>query len=247
MGNATYFCCASDSHTTSTVNLEPEFNVHSAAEEQAVGLPSSERKPFKAILTRTGPHWNNIGVVLSPDDSPDYLTIDDINCPSLLGFWNEASHKNQKVRVGDMIKAVNEFSSTCEQMLLMIQTIGKGEEIRYLIDPGPENFAERRSSETESNAEWLKRHNEAKQQNKVPSTPRIGSKDRSKKDFKELRPHFATLDISEKSSKDAIRRHYKRLARIWHPDKNPSNREEATSKFQAISTAYMKIKEKLDL
>merc|ERR1719359_51887 len=63
----------------------------------------------------------------------------------------------------------------------------------------------------------------------------------------DLRPHFATLNISTSSSDEAIRSHYKRLARLWHPDKNPENVEEAKAKFQAISTAYSAIKTKLRL
>ncbi len=31
---------------------------------------------------------------------------------------------------------------------------------------------------------------------------------------------------------------YRRLALKWHPDKNPSNQEEATKKFKEISEAY---------
>ncbi len=31
---------------------------------------------------------------------------------------------------------------------------------------------------------------------------------------------------------------YRRLALKWHPDKNPSNQEEATKKFKELSEAY---------
>jgi hypothetical protein len=31
---------------------------------------------------------------------------------------------------------------------------------------------------------------------------------------------------------------YRKLAVKWHPDKNPTNKEEATKKFQEISEAY---------
>lgn len=241
MGSAHSCCTNSGKSTADTVNLENNCE-HVTADEYidpSLGMFSdidinSDRKPFKVTLTRDGPHWNNIGVVLSPDDSPDYLTIDDVNYPSLLGFWNERCHKHQKVKAGDMIRAVNEMSSTGEQMLLMIQTIGKGEEIRFLIEAGPENFGDRTSFEPQK-ADSPRR---SRGKPKVPSAARK---------YPELRPHFEALDISQDSSNNDIRRHYRRLARIWHPDKNPDNYLEATRRFQAINTAYLAIKAKLNL
>merc|ERR1719316_2192363 len=72
------------------------------------GGSSSSRMPFLVTLTRSGGHWNNIGVVLSPDDSPTYLTVDEVWSPSLLSQWNQAQDKERTmVRPGDMIIAVN--------------------------------------------------------------------------------------------------------------------------------------------
>lgn len=31
---------------------------------------------------------------------------------------------------------------------------------------------------------------------------------------------------------------YKKLALIWHPDKNPENKEEAEKRFKELSQAY---------
>ncbi|KAK3262037.1 hypothetical protein CYMTET_29090 [Cymbomonas tetramitiformis] len=51
------------------------------------------------------------------------------------------------------------------------------------------------------------------------------------------------LDILGISSNDAadeskIKTQYRKLALKWHPDKNPDNQEEATSKFKEISNAF---------
>lgn len=50
---------------------------------------------------------------------------------------------------------------------------------------------------------------------------------------------FAELGVAEAASDAEVRSAYKRLAREWHPDKNPS--EGATEKFQRINAAYHRI------
>jgi len=193
-------------------------------------------------LTRIGSHWNNIGVVLSPDDSPTYLTIDDISAPSLVADWNKLQTTDKtKVRPGDMIIAVNKQSTTCDHMLLLIKNTGRGQELTFTIDPGPD--------------EWnpaLDGRCNSRPTNGTPSAPEpmpvhVKVNTIKRMVYPELKPHFATLNISAASSDEAIRRHYRRLARLWHPDKNPNNAEEAKAKFQAINTAYNAIKLKLHL
>jgi len=48
---------------------------------------------------------------------------------------------------------------------------------------------------------------------------------------------YEILGVNEKSTKDEIKKAYRKLSLQWHPDKNPGN-VEAISKFQKISEAY---------
>jgi len=49
---------------------------------------------------------------------------------------------------------------------------------------------------------------------------------------------YATLELSRNASQEEIKRAYRKLALIHHPDKNPSNRSAAEERFKAISKAY---------
>ena len=57
--------------------------------------------------------------------------------------------------------------------------------------------------------------------------------------------HFQTLGLPTTATWEEIKDAHKRLARQWHPDKNPTNIEEATERFKAIQGAYEKLKIKL--
>ena len=48
---------------------------------------------------------------------------------------------------------------------------------------------------------------------------------------------YEILEVSETSSIDEIKKSYRRLSMLYHPDKNKNN-PESTSKFQKISEAY---------
>jgi len=50
--------------------------------------------------------------------------------------------------------------------------------------------------------------------------------------------YYSILGIAKAASKDDIKKAYKKLAKKWHPDKNPTNQEEATRKFKEVSEAY---------
>jgi len=178
------------------------------------------RRPFQVVLSRMGSHWNNIGLVLSPDDSPTYLTIDDMWEPSLLSEWNAKQDKLKQVRIGDMIQAVNGVSTMADQMLLRIQSTRKGEELKLLIEPGPESFdgipVERDPvAPSVSTPRLAQEKNFAQTGSQTPFFFEPPARSRSV--HPELRPHFATLNIAENSSRDAVDRHYRRLARLWHP------------------------------
>lgn len=51
--------------------------------------------------------------------------------------------------------------------------------------------------------------------------------------------YYNILKVNRNASDDDLKKAYKRLAMIWHPDKNPSGkRPEAEAKFKQISEAY---------
>ncbi|CAN8268251.1 unnamed protein product [Cochlearia groenlandica] len=51
--------------------------------------------------------------------------------------------------------------------------------------------------------------------------------------------YYNILKVHHNATENDLKKAYKRLAMIWHPDKNPSNRrEESESKFKLISEAY---------
>ena len=49
--------------------------------------------------------------------------------------------------------------------------------------------------------------------------------------------YYATLEVSRSASKDEIKRQYRKLARKYHPDVNPGDKD-AEEKFKQISGAY---------
>ncbi|HSI89462.1 MAG TPA: DnaJ C-terminal domain-containing protein [Adhaeribacter sp.] len=53
----------------------------------------------------------------------------------------------------------------------------------------------------------------------------------------EYKDYYKTLEVSKTATKDEIKKSYKKLARKYHPDVNPNNKE-AEEKFKAISEAY---------
>ncbi|KAL9646254.1 hypothetical protein ABK040_009941 [Willaertia magna] len=50
--------------------------------------------------------------------------------------------------------------------------------------------------------------------------------------------YYEILNIEKTSTKDEIKKAYKKQALIWHPDRNLNNQEEATNKFKQIQDAY---------
>lgn len=50
--------------------------------------------------------------------------------------------------------------------------------------------------------------------------------------------YYDILEIPKNSSSEEIKKGYSKLAKKWHPDRNPDNVEEATQKFKDISVAY---------
>ena len=50
--------------------------------------------------------------------------------------------------------------------------------------------------------------------------------------------YYSVLGLDKNASTEDIKRSFKKLAKRWHPDKNPNNAEEATRKFKEVSEAY---------
>ncbi|CAH8430670.1 unnamed protein product [Dicrocoelium dendriticum] len=50
--------------------------------------------------------------------------------------------------------------------------------------------------------------------------------------------YYAVLGISKDASVDDIKKAYRRLALKWHPDKNPTRKEEAERRFKIVGEAY---------
>ena len=53
-----------------------------------------------------------------------------------------------------------------------------------------------------------------------------------------MNKYYKVLEIPNNSSKDDVRKAYKKMAVKWHPDKNIDNKELAEKKFKEISEAY---------
>jgi DnaJ domain len=50
--------------------------------------------------------------------------------------------------------------------------------------------------------------------------------------------YYMVLEVDQSASGNDLKKAYHKLALKWHPDKNPSNREEAEAKFKQIAEAY---------
>ena len=50
--------------------------------------------------------------------------------------------------------------------------------------------------------------------------------------------YYELLNIDKNASDNDIKKSYRKLAMKWHPDKNPDNLKEASSKFKKITEAY---------
>lgn len=50
--------------------------------------------------------------------------------------------------------------------------------------------------------------------------------------------YYEILEVTKTTSKEDIKKAYRKLALKWHPDKNPENQDVATKKFKELSEAY---------
>ena len=53
-----------------------------------------------------------------------------------------------------------------------------------------------------------------------------------------MKNYYEILEVNKKASQETISKVYKFLAKKYHPDANPDNKQEAEEKFKEISEAY---------
>lgn len=53
-----------------------------------------------------------------------------------------------------------------------------------------------------------------------------------------MKNYYEILEVNKKASQETISKVYKFLAKKYHPDANPENKQEAAEKFKEISEAY---------
>ena len=52
------------------------------------------------------------------------------------------------------------------------------------------------------------------------------------------RDYYEVLGVSKNATDDELKKAYRKLAKQYHPDANPDNKEEAEKKFKEINEAY---------
>ncbi|EIN04978.1 hypothetical protein PUNSTDRAFT_138163 [Punctularia strigosozonata HHB-11173 SS5] len=57
-------------------------------------------------------------------------------------------------------------------------------------------------------------------------------------EIEQVQDYYALLEVEETATADEIKRSFRRLALIHHPDKNPNDNEAATKRFAALQQAY---------
>lgn len=53
-----------------------------------------------------------------------------------------------------------------------------------------------------------------------------------------MKCHYEVLGVDKNVTADELKLSYRKLALLWHPDKNPDNLQEATEQFKVIQQAY---------
>merc|ERR1719293_543774 len=121
---------------TSMLPRRPRPARGSSEAAEAVARLSGRREPFEVTLVRQGQQWRTLGLVVSPDDDPKYLVVDDIWEPSLVGDYNKLQRiKNLMIRPKDLIASVNGSNCVGEGMLNLIQSTSRGACLKLLVKP----------------------------------------------------------------------------------------------------------------
>lgn len=121
---------------------EAQSSISVASDASVVSIddgrpPPPGGDPFFVKLT-PGREGLPLGLAISLDDDPSFLTVDAITSPGLIAEWNTLQQEGQQVRVGDIITAINRCSDNGRQMLEMINSIrhmNRGAQLQLTIDP----------------------------------------------------------------------------------------------------------------
>mmetsp|Transcript_6469 Transcript_6469/g.10268 ORF Transcript_6469/g.10268 Transcript_6469/m.10268 type:complete len:214 (-) Transcript_6469:15-656(-) len=118
---------------TDKARLASEDNsLHSARSE--IQVDGRSRQPLDVELVREGKYWRTLGLIVSADENPRYLIIEDIWHPSLISEWNASNKLGRQVRVGDIITAINNVEGDSRKMLSTIQGLGKGAQVKLRLE-----------------------------------------------------------------------------------------------------------------
>eukprot|EP00747_Dinoflagellata_sp_TGD_P107532 gnl/TRDRNA2_/TRDRNA2_170155_c0_seq4.p1 gnl/TRDRNA2_/TRDRNA2_170155_c0~~gnl/TRDRNA2_/TRDRNA2_170155_c0_seq4.p1 ORF type:complete len:170 (+),score=27.85 gnl/TRDRNA2_/TRDRNA2_170155_c0_seq4:78-512(+) len=110
-------------------NLTTGVNKDSVSDAKPGG-----RTSFEVELVRAGENWRTLGLIVSPDDDPRYLIVDEVKGPSLVAEWNATHPEAVRVVAGDIISSVNGGSCSGEEMLSQIQQLGKGATVKLRVE-----------------------------------------------------------------------------------------------------------------
>jgi hypothetical protein len=124
----------------SSFNSERTDTVSTAATEEVV----LETIPFLVEVLSESDEAT-LGMTVSLDDDPGYLTIDDVRPQGLIAGWNLSHAADSMVHAGQIITSVNGMSSSAHEMLVALQICQKGAKLQLLIEPA----RRRRTSEHE--------------------------------------------------------------------------------------------------
>lgn len=68
--------------------------------------------------------------------------------------------------------------------------------------------------------------------------PRVGGQGDDDDAASAAPDHYGVLELQKGAAEEAIKKSYRKLVLLWHPDKHPSDREEADDKIRKINSAY---------
>jgi len=96
-----------------------------------------EKSPF-LVEVRLQKAGTPLGLVLSCDDDPRFLTIDGVREPGMVAQWNATHSEELTVQKGQIIASVNGISNSAVDMLAEIKSASQGGALKLLIQPGRE-------------------------------------------------------------------------------------------------------------